>query len=323
MDLLSKIDLENPPTDAEVREVLEKEIPQFFGPSEESFYSLCREIESFKSWRAKKKEEKPIIPVPSNISANAVTQDSITLTWDDDWRASSYQIEVDGSKILERFFVNTFSKGGLFPDTEHTFRVRALHYNGVSEWSDVIKGRTSKKYFQECVWKKCPDDADWRLKYSIDEKNPRIATKTCGGGNYRSTIIGNAPIPPSKVTSWNIKILKSRWNSGGGIFIGVAPFDISQKEVNNLTECGWRIDCGTSFLYSGPPHRYWNKGYGPSKRIQTGDSVGVVMDMTKGKLSFALNLVNHGVAYEGIPLDKPLVPCVLLEYEGDSIELVI
>ncbi len=55
----------------------------------------------------------------------------------------------------------------------------------------------------------------------------------------------------------------------------------------------------------------------------TGDSVGVVMDTAKGELSFVLNGVNLGVAYEGIPLDKPLVPCVLHRYKGDSVELII
>ena len=70
------------------------------------------------------------------------------------------------------------------------------------------------------------------------------------------------------------------------------------------------------------------KKYGPRKErdgqyVHTGDSVGVVMDTTKGELSFALNGVNLGVAYEGIPLDKPLVPCVLLSQKGDSVELVV
>ena len=45
------------------------------------------------------------------------------------------------------------------------------------------------------------------------------------------------------------------------------------------------------------------------------------MDTTKGELSFALNNVNLGVAFDGIPLDKPLVPCVLLSGTGDSVEL--
>ena len=47
------------------------------------------------------------------------------------------------------------------------------------------------------------------------------------------------------------------------------------------------------------------------------------MDTAKGELSFVLNGVNLGVAYEGIPLNKPLVPCVLLRMEGDSVELII
>ena len=80
-------------------------------------------------------------------------------------------------------------------------------------------------------------------------------------------------------------------------------------------------------MCSGPPHNYKNKDYGPrnedGQHVRTGDSVGVVMDTAKGELSFVVNGVNLGVAYEGIPLDKPLVPCVILGYEGDSVELVI
>ena len=79
-------------------------------------------------------------------------------------------------------------------------------------------------------------------------------------------------------------------------------------------------------MVSGPPHNYSYKEYGPRKKegqyVHTGDSVGVLMDTAKGELSFVVNGVNHGVAYEGIPLDKPLVSCVLLKYQGDSVELI-
>ena len=80
-------------------------------------------------------------------------------------------------------------------------------------------------------------------------------------------------------------------------------------------------------MFSGPPHYYWRKEYGPRKKygqyVQNGDSIGVVMDTANGELSFALNGVDLGVAYEGIPLDKPLVPCVILRFESDSVELII
>ena len=47
------------------------------------------------------------------------------------------------------------------------------------------------------------------------------------------------------------------------------------------------------------------------------------MVTTKGELSFFANGVNLGVAFDGIPLDKPLVPCVILEHEGDSVEFIV
>ena len=118
--------------------------------------------------------------------------------------------------------------------------------------------------------------------------------------------------------------MKSERNDGNGIYIGVAPSDIDQNE-NNFDKCGWYFECCHSRLHSGPPHNYERKEYGPRKEygkyVHTRDSVGVVMDTAKGELSFVLNGVNHGVAYEGIPLDKPLVPCVILLFEGDSVEL--
>ena len=97
---------------------------------------------------------------------------------------------------------------------------------------------------------------------------------------------------------------------------------LCQKEQ---LQCKYHFHCGNSTLFSGPPHNYEDKEYGSRKKrgeyIHTGDSVGVVMDTTKGELSFAVNGVNLGVAYKGIPLDKPLVPCVILYWGGDSVEL--
>ena len=322
-ELLAEIESGNPPTDAEVRSVLDKGVPQDFGPSDEFFFSLCREIEAFKSWRVKK-EEKPSVAAPSNIRVESTTQDSITLVWNDDWRATSYQIEVDGGRSLERVTKNTFTKRGLLPDTEHTFKVRAVVGDSVSEWSDVVKGMTQKPSPYGGVWKECPDDVYEKMKYSVDKENPRIATKIYDDG-YWCTIIGNTPLPLNNVTSWSIKILKSKDNDGYGIFIGVAPSDINQNMIGY--KCGWYFDCYWSILFSGPPHDYVDKEYGPRKEngqyVHTGDSVGVVMDTVKGELSFVLDRVNLGVAFEGIPLDKPLVPCVLFWYPGDSVELVI
>ena len=154
--------------------------------------------------------------------------------------------------------------------------------------------------------------------------NRRDATKISDGNNY--TFIGSTPLPPSTVTSWRIKILNSRGNDGKYIRVGVAPSDIDQNEGCNYSKCGWYFGCYYSKLWSGPPHDYREKEYGPRKRkgeyVHTGDVVGVVMNTTKGELSFVLNGVDLGVAYKGIPLDKPLVPCVILRDKGDSVGFI-
>ena len=153
--------------------------------------------------------------------------------------------------------------------------------------------------------------------------NTRVATKI-NRGSY-CTIIGNTPLPHNKVTSWNIRILKSNDYSGYDIHIGIASFSINQNDDNNYYKCGWYFDCYGSGLWSGPPHNYRGKEYGPRKEdygqyVHTGDNVSVVMDTAKSELSFVVNGVNLGVAYDGIPLDKPLVPCVKATYAGDSVE---
>ena len=129
------------------------------------------------------------------------------------------------------------------------------------------------------------------------------------------------------MTSWSIKVLKSKDNNGDDINIGVAPFDINQNEYYNYKKCGWYFSCYASTLCSGPPHNYGGEEYGPRKEegeyVHEGDSIGVLMDTAKGELSFALDGASLGVAYEGIPLDKPLVPCVILYASDDSVELII
>ena len=264
------------------------------------------------------------IPVPSNITTKSITWDSITLTWDVAEGVSFYQIEVDGRKFLHSSKTNAFIKRGLLPETEHTFRIRSLKGNSVSEWSDAAKGRTQKEGFESAGWKECSPSVEVLRRYAIHEMNSKVAIKS-NAGSYLSMVIGSTLIPLNKVTSWSIKILESKYNNGDSIYVGVVPSDIDQNKYRNYKECGWHFDCCYSALWSGPPHNYWNKKYGQKKEdgeyVHTGDSVGVVMDTAKGELSFVVNRVNLGVAFEGIPLDKPLVPCVILCHEGDSVEL--
>ena len=214
-------------------------------------------------------------------------------------------------------------KDGFIASTTYCLKTRIHHKNLSTQWSDETEFTTPE--FKDCsFWKECPDNVHIGRKYSVDAENPRIAANI---GGDSCTIVGCTPLPLNRATSWGIRILNSKDNDGLGIYIGVAPFDIDQNLSHSFDKCGWYFDCYWSTLRSGPPHSYWNKGYGPEKEdgkyVHTGDVVGVVVDPMNGELSFTLNGVNLGVAYEGIPLDKPLVPCVLLGERGDSVELVI
>ena len=138
-------------------------------------------------------------------------------------------------------------------------------------------------------------------------------------------VIGSALIPPGKLSLWEIKVLKLSGNESR-TFIGAVPFDINQCDDENYRKCGWYFDCWSSTLWSGPPHSYMWKRYGPRKEngeyIHEGDSVEVVVDTAKGELSFTVMSVNLGIAFKRIPLDKPLVPCVVLGLRGYSVKLI-
>ena len=206
-------------------------------------------------------------------------------------------------------------------NTEHSFRVRAVCGNEVSRWCEIVNVSTLERWY--CAWKECPDNVDEKRKYVVDKANPRIASKYTFD-KYFCFVMGDTPLPPNRVTSWNIKILGSMYNNGGNIFIGIAPSDINQNDGGNFGKCGWYFYCYDSTLHSGPPHNYSYKAYGPRKgsgQYVCTDSVGVMMDTTNGELSFVVDGVNLGVAYDVIPLDKPLVPSVLLRNVGDSVEL--
>ena len=276
---------------------------------------------------AEKKVSKDILP-PGNLRVVAREWGSVTMSWDDIEGASFYQVEVDRNRALGGTTTNKYTAKGLFPETRYKFRVRAVCENKVSDWSAEVAESTGEEVaFSECVWKECGDDVGDDKIYPISKEQPRVVTLV--NGWYYFVIVGNACVPLGQESKWSVRILRSWKNDGRNICVGVAPSDIDQNNDYNHEMCGWYFHCFSSRLLAGPPHiyEYPGKMYGPRKKngqyVHTGDSVGVVIDTAKGELSFAVNDVNLGIAYDGIPLDKPLVPCAFLYWQGDSIELII
>ena len=269
--------------------------------------------------------------IPQNVIAVETSWDYISLMWEGVEGAIGYQIEINGAKVSDYNASATFTKGGLLPETEYTFRVRTISSNGASRWSDpVVKKTTSMPPFSCCAWKSCPEDASNHSKYSLDIRNPKLATNVGDGGAV--LVMGSSPIPNGEVSIWSMRVYLSHVGldegMGGmmdnrGVLVGVTAFD-TEIDSFKINRTGWLYDCMTSTLCSGPPHNYDGKEYDRENRcVESGEIVGVMMDTTKGELSFIMNNASFGVAYDGIPLDKPLVPCAVLRMQGDSVELII
>ena len=217
---------------------------------------------------------------------------------------------------------------GLTPETKYAIRVRA-EWDGVwGEWCDSLEIETEwSKYFK---WAPCPSTVKRKRAYAVDDQRGRVATAcTSVDGDEHCTVLGAAPFIAGCTTRWEVRILKSRGNNGNLIYVGVAPADMSQDNEKSISH-GWFFSCYKSALFSGKPQNFWCKEYGPRKTngeyVHTGDSVCASMDMSIGSLSFSLKgnstVSDLGVAFECIPLDKPLVPAVIMFNCGDAVEFI-
>lgn len=214
---------------------------------------------------------------------------------------------------------------------DYKVRVRGEYENGeciqTSKWT-VSTDKIHIPSFEEiCGWKACPKLVGTHVEYAVSGPLGRVATKVGEDSNY-CTIIGNIALPLGKTTTWKIQVVNSRENKFGRcIYLGVAQYSIDQNDGSgNVYKGGWHLRCHDFSLYSAPPHKYLDKKYGPRRKggeyLKNGEAIAISFDAVRGNLSFSIKDEKFGNAYEGIPLDKPLVPSSLLFYKNDSIKLL-
>ncbi|HAP3843559.1 TPA: DUF5110 domain-containing protein [Enterococcus faecalis] len=92
------------------------------------------------------------LTIPANVAINEekTTPSSLTLQWDQVTEATSYEVERDGT-VFGNIQTNTATFDGFSFLSEHTFRVRAVGKNGVSKWSEPIKGKTQDDPYKETI----------------------------------------------------------------------------------------------------------------------------------------------------------------------------
>ena len=167
----------------------------------------------------------------------------------------------------------------------------------------------------------CNKTFKWKSgkNYSLSN-NDLIATKTNGGSSFNCNILGDIILPKNKINKWKIKLRKYSYSNiyDWNILIGVGPSNINQND-ENLYNKTWTLICGSLnvSINSGSQTKYKeNKG-----KLKEGDIIEVIMNTINGELSFSINGENYGVACK-IELDISLSPFVLINFEGQSIELL-
>ncbi len=74
--------------------------------------------------------------IPNGLTAEEVSQNQITVVWDTVLYATGYQVQINNNEIINIAAGTKYTHSGLSPDTEYTYRVRAVNAGGESPWSD-------------------------------------------------------------------------------------------------------------------------------------------------------------------------------------------
>lgn len=142
-------------------------------------------------------------------------------------------------------------------------------------------------------WDPCHCSADLTLS-----EESRVAARTRGNDGYKAVLATAA------VARFKVRVLSL--SAGGGVLVGYA------------TASGWFLQCSNGSLWS----TYGDVGRAYCEPLQVGDILEVIFDEGSQQISFAVNGIDHGVAFTGVySEDGALFPCVELEGLDSSIRL--
>ena len=97
--------------------------------------------------------------------------------------------------------------------------------------------------------------------------------------------------------------------------------EINNKDVDNkYINHGWYFNCYDSTIYFDFPYEYKGK---ETKLKKVKDEIYIIMEMKQRNLKFKIDKDDQGEIYKDIPIDKSLVPAILLYDKDDSIEITL
>lgn len=188
----------------------------------------------------------------------------------------------------------------------HFERIMEALRSGESVDAEGLTERQAARLAEECDyfqlprftlaaprWDPCHCSADLTLS-----DDSRAATRTKGSDGYKAVLATAA------VTRFKVRVLSL--SADGGVLVGYA------------TASGWFLQCCNGSLWS----THGDDGRAYCEPLQPGDVLEVNFDEDLQQISFAVNGVDHGVAFTGVHSeDGALFPCAELEGLDSSIRL--
>ena len=134
-----------------------------------------------------------------------------------------------------------------------------------------------------------------------------MATKTRGSG-WNAAVLGILPNQNFKV-----KVL-NRANSGS-VMVGMAIF--IDPNGQNYNQRGWYLYVNNGTLYSQQGDN--NRQYATA--VNNGSVIEVVFDVTQRNMSFVIDGVNKGIAFNNLPV-QDLFPALDIHEQNVAIEII-
>lgn len=108
--------------------------------------------------------------MPINLKAEA-SATAIVLSWDKVMGANGYEVEVDGQTVPVHSG-NSYTHGGLEPNTMHTYRVRSTGSEGSSDWTSKLKKNTLPELTVDI-----PQDTQFNFVFAVPRKAGQLQRK--------------------------------------------------------------------------------------------------------------------------------------------------
>ena len=231
--------------------------------------------------------------------------------------STAYEYPISGGKPLWFQFDCPVATG-----RPNEVRVKALYRQpeGVtaSEWSEPAL--LVPTFADCCVWARPPEGT---APERIYELLGRRTARKLGEDGRTTTVTAPATLPPNANLTWDVTVEKAHQNRGKGVYVGVAPYDVDPNTANQKM-CGWYVYCFNQTLWSGPPFGYRSRRFDGTTGGSFQGEVRLLFNSTRRPATLSVKMKNSPtfyVAYKNIPMDKPLVPAVVIEYVDTTVSI--